>query len=91
MREMIPEGATVVLLGDGAFDGTALQATLHAAGWSYACRTAMRTTATWDGTPFRRDTLGACLKPGRLIERKHVHGTREAYGPIMVRCCWAKG
>jgi len=91
MREVIPEGAKVVLLGDGEFDGTALQATLHEAGWSYACRTAMSTTATWDGTPFRLDTLGACLTPGRLIEVKNVHVTRAAYGPIMVLCCWAKG
>jgi hypothetical protein len=91
LREVIPEGARVVFLGDGACDGTALQATRHEAGWSYACRTAMSTTATWDGTTFRLDTLGACLKPGRLIEVKNVHGTREAYGPIMVRCCWAKG
>jgi Transposase DDE domain len=91
MREVIPEGAKVVFLGDGEFDGTALQATLHEAGWSYACRTAMSTTATWDGTPFRLDTLGACLKPGRLLEVKNVHVTREAYGPIMVLCCWAKG
>src|SRR6266436_588233 len=91
MREVIPAEATVVVLGDGEFDGTALQATLHAAGWAYACRTAMSTTATWDGTPFRLDTLGACLKPGRLIEVKNVHVTREAYGPIMVLCCWAKG
>jgi hypothetical protein len=91
LREVIPEGARVVFLGDGACDGTALQATRHEAGWSYACRTAMSTTATWDGTPFRLDTLGACLKPGRLIEVKNVHCTREAYGPIMVRCCWAKG
>ena len=91
MREVIPAEATVVLLGDGEFDGTALQATLHAAGWAYACRTAMSTTATWDDTPFRLDTLGACLRPGRLIEVKNVHVTREAYGPIMVLCCWAKG
>jgi hypothetical protein len=91
MREVIPEGASVVFLGDGEFDGTALQATLHEAGWSYACRTAMSTTATWDGTPFRLDALGACLTPGRLIEVKNVHVTREAYGPIMVLCCWAKG
>jgi hypothetical protein len=91
MREVIPEGAKVVFLGDGEFDGTALQATLHEAGWSYACRTAMSTTATWDGTPFRLDTLGACLKPGRLLAVKNVHVTREAYGPIMVLCCWAKG
>jgi hypothetical protein len=91
MREVIPEGAQVVLLGDGEFDGTALQNTLNEAGWSYVCRTAMSTTATWDGQTFRLDTLGACLKPGRLIELKEVYCTREAYGPIMVRCCWAKG
>ena len=76
----------------GKEEGTLyLQATWHEAGWSYACRTAMSTTATWDGTPLRLETLGAWLKAGRLIEVKNVHGTREAYGPIMVRCCWAKG
>jgi len=91
MREVIPQGAKGVFLGDGAFDGTALQATLHEAGWSYACRTAMSTTAMWDGTTFRLETLGVYLKPGRLIEVKNVHCTRDAYGPIMVLCCWAKG
>lgn len=91
MRELIPEGAKVVFLGDGEFDGTALQDTLNEAGWSYVCRTAMSTTATWDGETFRLDTLGACLKPGRLIALQEVHVTREAYGPIMVLCCWAKG
>src|SRR6266446_2370601 len=91
MREVIPEGAQVVFLGDGEFDGTALQATLNEAGWSYACHTARSTVATWEGTTFRLDTLGACSKPGRLIEVKNVHVTREAYGPIMVLCCWAKG
>src|SRR5712691_3318323 len=81
----------LVWLGDGACDGTRLQHTLQQAGWSYACRTAMSTVATWEGETFRLETLGACLKPGRLIEFKEVHVTREAYGPIMVRCCWAKG
>jgi hypothetical protein len=91
MREVIPEGATVVFLGDGEFDGTALQATLNEAGWFYACRTAQSTVATWAGAPFRLDALGACLKPGRLIELKEVHFTRDAYGPVMLLCCWAKG
>ena len=91
MITLIPEGTTVVFLGDGEFDGTALQATLHEAGWSYACRTAMSTVATWEGTTFRLDTLGACSKPGTLIELKEVSVTRDAYGPIMVLCCWAKG
>ena len=68
MSALIPKGAKVVFLGDGEFDGTALQATLHEAGWSYACRTALSTVATWEGVPFRLDTLGACSKPGTLIE-----------------------
>ena len=45
----------MVFLGDGEFDGTALQATLRAMGWSYVCRTAMSTTAAWKGEPFRLD------------------------------------
>jgi Transposase DDE domain len=88
---LIPAGTPVVLLGDGEFDGTRLQQRLQQAGWSYACRTATSTVATWEGETFRLDALGACLKPGRLIELKEVHCTREAYGPIMVLCCWAKG
>ena len=91
MRGVIPEGTQVVFLGDGEFDGTALQATLHEAGWAYACRTAMSTVATWEGVSFRLDALGACSQPGRLIALHEVYVTREAYGPIMVLCCWAKG
>ena len=91
IRGLIPAGGQVVLLGDGAFDGTRLQHTLQQAGWSYACRTATSTVATWESETFRLDALGACLKPGRLIELQEVHFTREAYGPILVLCCWAKG
>ena len=65
---LLPVGAQVVLLGDGEFDGTRLQQTLQQAGWSYACRTATSTVATWAGETFRLDALGSCLKPGRLIE-----------------------
>ncbi len=91
MSAGIPEGATVVLLGDGAFDGTALQDTLRERGWSYVGRTALSTTATGEGEPFRLDVLGACLQPGRLIAFQEVYVTREASGPIMVLCCGAKG
>jgi len=91
MCEVIPEGAKGVFLGDGEFDGTALQATLNEAGWSYACRTALSTVATWEGVTFRLDTLGTCSKPGTLIALKEVQFTRDAYGPVMVLSCWAKG
>ncbi len=91
MSTLLPEGTKGIFLGDGEFDGTARQNTLSELGWSYVCRTAMRTTATWDSPPFRLDTLGACLQPGRLLELHKVYITREMYGPIMVLCCWAKG
>jgi len=43
----------VVLLGDGEFEGTRLQHTPQQAGWSYACRTATSTVATWESETFR--------------------------------------
>jgi hypothetical protein len=39
VQEVIPLGASVVLLGDGDFDGTGLQQVMEEAGWSYVCRT----------------------------------------------------
>ena len=91
VRELIPAGTKVVFLGDGEFDGIKLQETMHEAGWAYACRTSPGNTATWEAETFHVAELGACLKPGRLIELKEVAVTREAYGPVMLLCCWAKG
>jgi Transposase DDE domain len=91
IRTCLPEGAQVVFLGDGEFDGTTLQETLNEAGWGYVCRTAQSTVATWEGETFRLATLGACSKPGTLIALQEVQMTRDAYGPVMLLCCWAKG
>ena len=97
MSTLIPEGAKVVFLGDGEFDGTALQDTLNEIGWSYVCRTAMSTTATWEGEPFRLDALGACLQPGRncsykrlLPERRMVPSWYCVVGPRGIKslCIW---
>src|SRR5215218_6875528 len=81
LSTLIPAGATVVLLGDGAFDVTRLQATRSAMGWSYVGRTAMSTTAMWEGAPLRLDVLGACLQPGRLLALQEVSVTREVVWP----------
>jgi hypothetical protein len=89
--ELIPAGTQVVCVGDGEFDGITLQETLHEAGWWYACRTSKGHTATWDDETFSVAELGACSKPGRLIELKEVAVTRAAYGPVMLLCCWAQG
>jgi hypothetical protein len=91
VQEVIPLGASVVLLGDGACDGTALQHTLEEAGWSYVCRTGCHVTASWDGATFRLDTVGGWIKPGTLVAFPEAAMTREAYGPILLLCCWATG
>jgi hypothetical protein len=91
VKELVPEGTQVVFLGDGEFDGVDLQGTMNEAGWFYACRTAKNTVATWREQTFTLDSLGHILKPGKLIELQDVEFTRNAYGPVMVLCCWAKG
>jgi len=91
LSTVLPARAKVVFLGDGECDGTALQATLSKVGWAYVCRTAMSTIVNWEGETFRLDVVGAWIQPGRLIELKEVSITRDAYGPVMVLCCWATG
>jgi hypothetical protein len=68
VQALIPPGAQVVVLGDGACDGTGLQDTWHEAGWSSVVRTGSHITVAWDGDSFRCETVGACIKPGTLVE-----------------------
>jgi hypothetical protein len=90
-QEVIPLGASVGLLGDGEFDGTDLQHTLETAWWSYVYHTGCHVTASWAGATFRLDTVGWCIKPGTLVAFPEASMTRDAYGPILLLCCWAKG
>ena len=64
VHELIPAGARVVLLGDGAFDGTRLQHTMQAYRWSYVVRTGSHITVVWDGERFRCDTVGVLYQAG---------------------------
>ena len=91
VHKLLPPGAQVVLLGDGEFDGTTLQHTVQAYRWSYVVRTGSHITVLWDGDRFRCETVGACIKPGTLVELREVRVTEAAYGPIMLLCCWAPG
>jgi hypothetical protein len=91
VHKLIPAGASVVLLGDGECDGTDLQHTLATVGWSSVCRTGCHLTASWQGETFRLDTVGACIKPGTLVDFPETFVTREAYGPMRLICCWAQG
>lgn len=91
VHTLLPVGVSVVLLGDGEFDGTLLQQTLQDIHWSYVVRTGSNITVLWDGERFRCETVAACIKPGTLVALTDVRVTEAAYGPVMLLCCWAKG
>jgi len=90
VQELIPPEAKVVLLGDGEFDGTRLQQTMQDTGWSYVCRTGSQVTASWQGEPFRLNSVGWWSKPGTLVAFPEASMTRDAYGPLLLLCYWAK-
>jgi hypothetical protein len=91
VQALIPTGARVVVLGDGACDGTRLQHTVQAYRWSYVVRTGSHIPLVWDGTRVRCDTVGACSKPGTRVALREVRVTEAAYGPLLLLCCWATG
>jgi hypothetical protein len=91
VHTLIPQGVSVVVLGDGAFDGTTLQHTWEDAHWSYVVRTWSNLTVMWNGERFRCEIVAACIKPGPLVALRDVHVTAAAYGPVRLLCCWAKG
>jgi hypothetical protein len=91
VHDLLPPAAQVVMLGDGAFDGTALQHTLQAYGWAYVVRTGSHSTVLGDGEQCRCEPVGACRKPGTRVALRDVHVTEATYGPVLCLCCWAKG
>jgi hypothetical protein len=91
VRQLVPPGASGVLLGAGEFDGTRLQHTVHEYRWAYVVRTGSRITVVWERNRFRCETVAACIKPGTLVALRDARMTAQAYGPIMLLCCWATG
>ena len=75
---MIPAGASGVLLGDGAVDGTRLPPTVHAYRWSYVVRTGSHLTVVWEGEHFRCETVASCSKPGTLVALREARVTEAA-------------
>lgn len=86
VRAIIPVDATVLVLGDGEFDGTELQASITAAGWQYVCRTATNILITAHDRVF---TVGALpITRGEAIALTEVRMTAARYGPISVIAVW---
>ena len=86
LQPLVPQTAEVVVLGDGEFDGTGLQALLRAFGWQYVCRTAPTLLMTVYG---RERPIGA-LAPvrGELLAVRPAWVTAEQYGPVSILAIW---
>jgi len=80
VKEIIPENAHVMSLGDGEFDGINLQAVMDSYDWKYVCRTAKDTIITQNSAPFTLQELK--IQPGGRITLLSVAITQKQYGPV---------
>lgn len=88
VKTRVPDGATVVLLGDGEFDSPELQAEAAGYGWDYVCRTAKNIQIKDDDTWLSLEDLG--VTRGSRVFRKGALFTKKAYGPVMVIAWWGR-
>jgi hypothetical protein len=86
LQTLVPEGADVIFLGDGEFDGVGLQAALADCGWEYVCRTAKNIQLCEEDSWFTFEDLD--LRPGRCLGIPDVQFTQQAYGPVLAVAWW---
>jgi len=85
-QAIMPLGATVTFLGDGEFDGTALQADLRRGTWQYVCRTAANILVSACGVHFHIGNLGP--PRGELLAVTPAWMTAEHYGSVSILAIW---
>ncbi len=86
VQTIVPPDATVILLGDGEFDGTELQAVLQEAGWSYVCRTAPNLCFTAHGYHLHVRQIAPAR--GEALAVLPAWMTTAEYGPVSLLSVW---
>lgn len=86
VHAILPADATVIFLGDGEFDGTALQAALRQYRWQYVCRTASNILVSADGVEFHVSDLGP--PRGEALAVTPAWMTEQQYGPVSILAIW---
>lgn len=89
LHGIVPADYPIYFLGDGEFDGIAVQALLQSWNWWYVCRTAKNIQLYEDGLPF--SFVDLCVRPGDCIGIPEVQFTRQAYGPVTAIAWWQRG
>ena len=90
VREMIPEGPQVVLLGDGEFDGVDFQSIIRHWHWNYVLRTSETTTLCWEDHWFPYKETLEHIQPGEVFVVPKALFTGRGYGPVMGMTWWRK-
>jgi hypothetical protein len=85
VKAVLPEGRSVIVLGDGEFDGVPVQAALAEWGWGYVLRTAKNRQL---GEPFGEEIVwfrfaDLTVAPGDTLWVENVRFTKDAYGPVL--------
>ena len=86
VQPLIPDGATVIVLGDGEFDGVDWLDQIQTGGWFYVCRTAQNAILYEDGYRFSFADWGADM--GTCHSLTDVTFTDADYGPVMAISWW---
>lgn len=91
VKELIPEGVEVTLLGDGEFDGIDLQALVSGWDWHYVIRTGKNITLYWEGEKFCFQDLADFILPGEKLSVPGAYFTEEQFGPLTAITWWRRG
>lgn len=86
LLDLVPPEASVTFLGDGEFDGTALQGDLRKAKWQYVCRTATSILITAYDVQLSVGDIQP--KRGELLAVTPAWMTADRYGPISLLALW---
>ena len=86
VKEIMPEGADVMFLGDGEFDGIDLLKRIDSYRWRYVCRTAKDTILTQNDEMLTFENLA--VSPGTCITLRDATLTLKQYGPVQAIAWW---
>jgi len=90
VQPLLPQGRTVIFLGDGEFEGVPVQAALSEWGWEYVLRTAKNRQI---GEVFGDDDLWFSFRqlavvPGETLWIEDARFTKAGFGPVLVVATW---
>ena len=87
-QALVPAGATVIVVGDGEFDGVTWQATLQSYGWEYVCRTAKNVQLGEADAETLAPFETVNVQPGECLALFDVTFSQQLYGPVLAIAWW---